>query len=346
MKDLFAFFTDQSSQPGSQAGLPYWIFWFLLSIILLLIFFIFLRDKDLRHRINQFLFNAKQKLIKLRLQRNLNNEKRKKIGYIQNMGKTAWEKKIRTDGDESILNKLNNLNKKKAAQEKETQDIESKIQALKAKYGRESQELESEQAGYDKGRKPLISNENKIKEETAETESKIHSHQKELKKIAKDLKSTEKNISELGAKTKLSAEQKAFKEKKFLAALKELESRKKELNGDLPAAKEKSKKLAEKKKQIQSSIRVFDNKLHDLNERKKEKSRIFHNELKEWEKERDKAHNLIIDIEKKILPLLRELGELFYKSRIKADDLSLLYSQIDRSDKRIKTLEKQIRDLE
>jgi len=83
-----------------------------------------------------------------------------------------------------------------------------------------------------------------------------------------------------------------------------------------------------------------------LNERKKEKSRIFHNELKEWEKDRDKAHNLIIDIEKKILPLLRELGELFNKSRIKAEDLSLLYSQIDRSDKRIKTLEKQIRDLE
>ncbi len=32
----------------AREGLPYWAFWLLLCIIILLLFFIFLRDKDLR----------------------------------------------------------------------------------------------------------------------------------------------------------------------------------------------------------------------------------------------------------------------------------------------------------
>ncbi|MFW6132157.1 MAG: hypothetical protein ACOC5F_06145, partial [Candidatus Aminicenantaceae bacterium] len=60
-----------SSQPPPETlkeGLPFWIFWLLLCVILLLTAFIFLRDKDLRKRLNNFFFNTKIKLIKLQYQ--------------------------------------------------------------------------------------------------------------------------------------------------------------------------------------------------------------------------------------------------------------------------------------
>ncbi len=57
---ISSFFRFQTPPPGSQEGLPYWILWFLLCIILLLLAFIFLRDKDLRQRLNRFLFGAKK----------------------------------------------------------------------------------------------------------------------------------------------------------------------------------------------------------------------------------------------------------------------------------------------
>ena len=85
------FFTQQTPLPGSSEGLPYWIFWFLLCIILLLLIFIFLRDKDLRRRISLFLFGAKKKLVKLRLQTRLKRECRKKDEFIKNRNQVLWQ---------------------------------------------------------------------------------------------------------------------------------------------------------------------------------------------------------------------------------------------------------------
>ncbi len=46
-----------------REGIPYWIFWFLLSLILLLLLFIFLRDKDLRRRLSLVLAGAKKRML-------------------------------------------------------------------------------------------------------------------------------------------------------------------------------------------------------------------------------------------------------------------------------------------
>jgi hypothetical protein len=100
-------FSRQTPAPGSSEGLPYWIFWLLLCFILLLLVFIFLRDKDLRRRINLFLFGAKKKLIKLRLHARLKRECRKKEDLIRDLGKKVWEDKLKIPkGEKTELEKI------------------------------------------------------------------------------------------------------------------------------------------------------------------------------------------------------------------------------------------------
>ena len=112
---ISSFFSFQTPPPGSQEGLPYWILWFLLCIILLLLAFIFLRDKDLRHRLNRFLFGAKKKLIRLRLKTRLKMAKRKKGEQHRDLGQKVWDERLDVLGAEKITATLAKLMESKAS---------------------------------------------------------------------------------------------------------------------------------------------------------------------------------------------------------------------------------------
>jgi len=346
MKEILSYFSIQTPQSGTEGGLPYWIFWFLLSIILLLIIFIFLRDKKMRQRLNQFLFRTKQKLVRLGLQKKLNIEKRKKTGCFDDIGKTVNEKKIRLPGDEKLVKKINGLEKKKAERKKEIQTINSKIDELKVNFEIAAQELDTEKAGYEEGKKQSVLEKNRIKEELSEKESIVHTFHKDLKKIEKNLSSAGKSLEELSNNEKKGVEEKVVKEKELNNTIKKLEDRKNTIDKKLPGTRQKMEKLTEQHIEIQKNILEFNDKIKDVVERKKQKSLQYHKEVREWEKDREKNQDNIKDIDNRISPLFQELGKLMDKSRIDNKDLSLLYSQIDRANKRISDLEKQIKDLE
>jgi hypothetical protein len=93
------------ANPGKE-GLPYWILWLLVSVILLLIFYIFLRDKDLRLRLSSFLAGPKRRMLRLRLQVKLKKERGKKAGLWRDLGRAAWSDDIRADGTAGIFGML------------------------------------------------------------------------------------------------------------------------------------------------------------------------------------------------------------------------------------------------
>ncbi len=346
MKDILSYFSIQTPQSGTEGGLPYWIFWFLLSIILLLIIFIFLRDKKMRQRLNQFLFRTKQKLVRLRLQKNLNNEKRKKTGFFHDIGETANEKKIRLPGDEKLVKKIDGLENKKADWKKEIQAINSKIDELKVNFEKAVLELDTEKAGYEEDKKQPALEKNRIKEELSEVEPIVRTFHKDLKKIEKDLSSTEKSLEELSNNKKKGVEEKVVKEKELNNTIKKLQDRKNTIDKKLPGTRQKMEKLTEQQIEIQKILLGFNDKVKDVVERKKQKSQQYHKEVKEREKNREKIQDHVKDIDNRISPLFQELGELIDKSRIDNKDLSLPYSQVDRANKRISDLEKQIKELE
>ena len=128
---ISSFFKFQTPPPGSQEGLPYWTLWFLLCIILLLLAFIFLRDKDLRQRLNRFLFGAKKKLIRFRLQARLKMAKRKKRELHRELGQKVWDERLDVQGAEKISTILAKLMESKASILDELVETEIKVSKLK-----------------------------------------------------------------------------------------------------------------------------------------------------------------------------------------------------------------------
>ena len=93
--------------------------------------FIFLRDKDMRRRVDTFFSGIKKKLIKLRLHAVLKKENQKQEQLLNDLGRKSWEDHIIIISGEIVLQKLGTLEDSKAKLEKEGENIESKIIALK-----------------------------------------------------------------------------------------------------------------------------------------------------------------------------------------------------------------------
>jgi hypothetical protein len=91
------FQTRPEASPVLREGIPYWIFWFLLSLILLLLLFIFLRDKDLRRRLSLVLAGAKKRMLVKRLEIRLRRQKRRKTIIFREIGRTIWAGRIGTE---------------------------------------------------------------------------------------------------------------------------------------------------------------------------------------------------------------------------------------------------------
>ena len=112
--------------PDAGEGLPFWLLWFLLCVILLLVAFIFLRDKDLRRRISSFLSGARRHMIRLRLQAKLKREKEKKAALWRELGKLAWSEDVGAACIDEECRKLAGL-------EEERQLLVDKIETARAR---------------------------------------------------------------------------------------------------------------------------------------------------------------------------------------------------------------------
>jgi chromosome segregation ATPase len=145
------------STPAFESdGLPYWIFWFMLLIILLLGLFIFLRNKKLRTRISSFLAGARRRSILFRLRFQLKKERQKKVGLLKKLGEKTWGEDIRVQDDDSIRARLKELLEKKSAGQLEWDKAYAEIEKLHkqleetiAHYNTKIQELKNKKLPFD-----------------------------------------------------------------------------------------------------------------------------------------------------------------------------------------------------
>ena len=89
----------------------------------------------------------------------------------------------------------------------------------------------------------------------------------------------------------------------------------------------------------------FDKKIKIIEEGGRRRIREFHKEIKEWKRNKEKLYEKLENIEKKKEPLFERLGKEVDDSRENQKELSLFFSQIDRSNERIAELEHQIKNL-
>jgi len=317
-------FAKQSPPQGSSEGLPYWTFWLLLCVILLLIVFIFLRDKGLRRRINLFLFGAKKKLIKLRLQARLKREYRKKDEFIKNLGKKAWEDKLEIPKGEKIHQELDKLEQNRQDLERESKGVLSKITGLESDLEKFIQKHKDSVAKQESVRKSYQEKFVEIKDEGRLLEVTVTEKQKELEGVVRGINTSRDEADD---------------------RLEELIEKREEMDEAIKKLVGKRLDLEKERKDHKEKIDELDKKLKAIEEGGKKRIREFHKEIKEWKRNKEKMFEKIEHVEKKKTPLFVRLGIQTDETRENQQELSVFYSQIDRSNERIEELEQQIKNL-
>lgn len=317
-------FSKQTPAPGSSEGLPYWTFWLLLCAILLLVLFIFLRDKDLRRRINMFFFGAKKKLIKLRLQSRLKRERRKKDGVIRELGKKVWGDKLKVPKGEKINQELDGLEENRQDLGREAEEVTSKIT-----------ELEADQEQFLQ----------KHKESLNEQESELKPYQEKLTEIKDEERILEVTVTEKQKELEGFLRGIDREKDEDTSKLKQVITQKEHSDEVLTKLVDKRLNLEKERKHHQEKIDEGNKKLKAMEEDGKKRIREFHKEIREWKRNKEKLLEKIDHIEKKKEPLFVRLGNYTDESRNNHKELAVFYSQIDRSNQRIDDLEKQIKNL-
>jgi len=312
----------QSLPDTAREGLPYWIFWLLLSIILLLLFFIFLRDKDLRHRLSAFLSGAKRKMLRLRLQAKLRKEKDKKSGLWKELGRKAWSEDIQVGGTAEVCLKLKVLEEEKCARQAEWHEVYSQIEAL-GKRHEDVRKSQHEAVRADKALKMPF------EERLAE-----------LKSLEKDLK---KKRAEAERETRDAAAGRGPAAKEDTETARSMVD---EIKARLTGIAEEEERLGAEKAAVLAELDARDRKIHELELKHREEDRVSEEGIREWEKKKEAVQQRIIELKKTSEPLYESLGKTLDESRIEHKELALCYFQIDSINKGIQDLQTQIEKLQ
>ena len=175
--ELIAF---QASPSLPKEGLPYWIFWLLLCFVVLLLFFIFLRDKALRMRLSSFLAGARRRSILIRLRFQVKKENQKKGVLLQKLGAKAWDEDICVNGSRHVCAELEALFERKSTFQAEWKKSFAEVERLhkkleeSARAQRHTTDLDGERFGWQGILRPASAGEPDCQQERADSPASVN----------------------------------------------------------------------------------------------------------------------------------------------------------------------------
>jgi len=140
-----AFYDSSADAVLQREGLPYWTLYLLLSVILLLLAFIFLRDKDRRQRLSLSLHGPRRRWDRITLQARQAREKKKKASLLRELGWTARRDKIKPKEAGDVWRKLNDLESKLQPARAEMTRLSARMVSLRLKGSRRRKDAAGEQ---------------------------------------------------------------------------------------------------------------------------------------------------------------------------------------------------------
>lgn len=165
----------------AREGLPYWMAGLLVSVIVLLLVFILLRDRDLRHRVNEFLSGAKKRVKRAQLRLKLKRERKRRTEALGELGRKAWAARPEGEAYESCLANLAILEKDARAKQAELQETLTGLLELRKRQD----EIDISGGGRSglKADPGLREEERRLKKGVREGERKIRAGRAELRAI-------------------------------------------------------------------------------------------------------------------------------------------------------------------
>lgn len=334
-------------QPTSEItqGLPFWIFWFLLCVILLLVLFIFLRDKDLRRRISLFLSGARRRVTRLRLQAKLRKEKEKKVSLWKELGKTAWQEDVRAACVETEFGKLAAIEADIGDLQKTWHDVYSRIEAL----GREHEasirkfralieELENARRPHDEELKALLSKRREVREAVEAGLLELDSQEAQVMAADKEARQIEGNA-------RLKEAEKAARIDKVREKAAAQAAQVRSFRDKIPLLEEERRHLDLRIVEVEARIKDVNDRINRATDEQKKLLAAQEKEIREWQKNKDRLQDRIVEDKRLMEPLFESAGRALDETRLENEALVVVYFQIDSVNKAVSELESRIEHL-
>jgi chromosome segregation ATPase len=330
---------------GVPEGLPFWLLWILLCVILLLVAFIFLRDKDLRRRVSAFLSGARRHMARLRLQVKLKKEQEKKVALWRELGKLAWNEDVRASCIDAECVKLSDLDEEIGRHQKTWHDVYSRIEVLGREHDAALTRYRSLVTEQEEARRPhqeeMLALANRKKELLEALESSL----REAEAAEAQLVSGEKEVRQIKDHPKLAeADRKArsdrAREKAAAAA-----ARARELRDKIPRLQEERYRLEGRLEEVEGRVRVFNAAIHRIEEEYRERLQAREKEIREWQKAKEHTQDKIVGVKRLMEPLFESVGRILDEARVGPEALAVLYFQIDGVNRTIAELESRLERL-
>jgi chromosome segregation ATPase len=345
MSGLFAGAAGLQAAPDLAEGLPYWLFWFLLCVILLLLAFIFLRDKGLRRRMSAFLSGARRRMFRLRLQAKLKKEKEKKAALWTELGKKAWSEDVAAACIAEDSLRLAVFEEEMHVHQMTWHEVYSRIEALGREFeetvGRFRALIKEEEDGrrpFEEERKARAARKSEILDAIGGAAWEIDSAESQIKALDREARSVEDN-------PKMPEIDKAGRLNKIQEKASVLSGRIRVLQEKLPLLHEERQELERRQAEAEAQIEVFNGRIREIEAEQKLATRSHERKLQDWLKRKERAQDRIVEIQRQMEPIFTGMGKGLDEARIDTNDLTVVYFQIDAVNKAIRDLEDRIEHL-
>jgi chromosome segregation ATPase len=336
--------TAQSPAAAAE-GLPYWLLWFLLCVILLLVAFIFLRDKDLRRRISAFLSGARRHMTRLRIQAKLKREREKKTALWRELGKQAWNEDIQADciGDQCA--RLAAFDDEIGRHQKTWHDVYSRIEVLGREHDAAVKRFRELIAEQEQARRPAQEEMVGLAARKNEVLEALESALRETETAEAQLAALDKDARQIEANPKLADTDRAARLDKVRAKADSLAALVAALREKTPRLQDERYRLDRRLEEVEARVRVFNDSINRIDEEYRERLKAREREIREWQKAKERIQDKIVDVKRLMEPVFETVGRILDETRYDHEELTVVYFQIDGVNRTIAELEARLEHL-
>jgi len=341
---------DANFQTPAQAaaaaeGLPFWLLWLLLCVILLLIVFIFLRDKDLRRRISAFLSGARRHMTRLRIQARLRREEEKKAALWRELGKKAWDLDIQASCIDEECAKLAVLDEEIGRHQKTWHDVYSRIEVLGREHDVAVKRFRELVAEQEEARRPHHEELTALAGKKQALLEACESSQREAETAEAQLAAAGKDVRQIEENPRLSAADRQARLARLRDKAAGLEALVRGLRDKAPLLREERARLDRRFEEVEARVRVCNAAIERIEEECRSRLQVREKEIREWQKAKARIQDKIVDVKRLMEPLFENVGRILDADRVEHEELAVLYFQIDEVDRAVAELKARLENL-
>ncbi len=335
------------AQPALESGegLPFWLLWFLLCVIVLLVAFIFLRDKDLRRRISSFLSGARRHMLRLRLQVKLKKERQKKTALWRELGKLAWNEDFRAPCIDGECAKLTSLEDEIGRHQKTWHDVYSRIEALGREHDAALKRYRALVTEQEEARRPHQEEVLALANRKTEVLEALESSLREAEGAENQLQAAEMDVRAVEDNPKRPPADRAARTDKARDRAAGLAARARALRERIPLLQEERFRLDRRLEEAEGRVRVYNTAIRRIDDEYRERLQAREKEIREWQRAKEHVQDKIVGVKRLMEPLFENVGSILDEARIDHEDMSVLYFQIDGVNRTIAEIEARLEHL-